>query len=261
MTAIGQTTFNRRNWLRAASGIMAASALPAQQGWDSQGVRGVRANGREIMKHFDFSRGSGGVLAGFTDYDLYTTDLRFTAEIRELPREINVFSRNRRAFYVSSNNRPDDIFMFLKVPITAEDGVEPGATYKLSLQVELASNSTDCAGAGGSESNVYLKAGGSALEPLPLLMGTYVSINVDKGSQQEGGKDLGVIGKVWNGQECQLDPKSKQWVMLRRTYEHPNPIVTVHDQLWVTVGTDSGYESITSLYYYAIDVKLTRTDK
>ncbi len=216
---------------------------------------------RQIIKHFDFSRGTGGVLAAFTDYDLRTADLDFKAEVRDLPRELDVFSRNRRAYFLSSNNRPDDIFMYLKVPFTAEDGIETGATYKLSLQVELATNSTNCAGQGGAENNVYLKAGGSAVEAVPLLLGSYVSINVDKGSQSEGGTDLGVIGNVWNGQECELDPKEKKWVMLRKTYNHPKPILTNHDELWIAVGTDSGYESVTSLYYNSIDVKLTRLDK
>jgi len=258
MTSKLQKTFTRRNWLAAASAMAAAPALAAEQEGE---VRGAVRDGRQITKRFDFSRGTGGVLACYTDYDLYTWDLRFLAEVRDLPREVSASSRNRRAYYVSSNNRPDDIFMFLKAPITEEDGIERGATYKLSLRVELATNSTNCSGAGGSESSVFLKAGGSALEPVPYLMGTYVSINIDKGSQSEGGKDLGVIGNIWNGQECQLDPKDRKWVMIRRNYDHPTPITTVHEQLWIAVGTDSGYESVTGLYYYSITAKLTRMDK
>jgi len=190
----------RRDWLAAASGMIAAPAVLAQPGSDAPGTRDARGNGRQIIKRFDFSRGTGGVLPGFTDYDLNTADLRFLAEVRDLPRE---------AYYLSNNNRPDDLFMFLKVPLTAADGILSGTTYKLSLQVELASNSTNCVGTGGSESAVMLKAGG----------------------------------------------------MLRRTYDHPTPITTIHEQLWIAVGTESGYESVTSLYYYSIDVKLTRLDQ
>lgn len=257
MTSKLRPTLTRRAWLTTASGLFAAPSLLAQSGAEDQASLAPGA-ARRIVKRFDFSRGTGGVLAAFTDYDLYTWDLRFLAEIRDLPREVNVPSRNRRAYFLSSNNRPDDIFMYLKAPITEADGLEPGATYKLSLQIELATNSTNCIGAGGSEANLFLKAGGSALEPVPYLMGTYVSINVDKGSQEEGGKDLGVIGKVWNGQECELDPRDKKWVMIRRNYDHPTPITTVHEQLWIAVGTDSGYESVTGLYYYSIEARLTR---
>lgn len=259
MSSSSRTGLTRRNWLAAAPGVLAAPALLAQSQAELSARSGKRR--REIIKHFDFSQGSGGVLAGFTDYHLQTADLNFLAEIRELPKELNVFSRNRRAFYLSCNNRPDDMFMFLKVPLTAADGVEQDQRYKVSLQFEVASNSTNCMGAGGNQANVFLKAGGTAVEPVPLLIGEYVSINVDKGQQSEGGEDLGVIGNIWNGQECEPDPKDRKWVMLHRTYDHPKPVTTIHQQLWIAVGTESGYESVTGVYYYSLDVKLTLLDK
>jgi hypothetical protein len=47
--------------------------------------------------------------------------------------------------------------------------------------------------------------------------------------------------------------------MLHKTYEHPYPLRTTGNgaQLWFAVGTESGYESLTGVYYYAITVRAT----
>jgi hypothetical protein len=124
----------------------------------------------------------------------------------------------------------------------------------LSFDLWFASKSNNCVGVGGGEDSVYLKAGGSPVEPVPLLQpGNYVSINVDKGDQSEGGENLGVVGNIWNGKECPIS----EWVMLHRTYDHPVPIPSANGELWIAVGTESGYEALTGVYYYSIGVRLT----
>jgi len=120
----------------------------------------------------------------------------------------------------------------------------------------FAANNNDCPGVGGSESSVFLKAGGSTLEPIPILEPglDYIGISVDKGNQSSGGKDLGLIGSIWNGKECPI----KEWVMLRRTYDHPSPVkASSHGDLWIAVGLDSGYEALTGVYFHSIAVRLT----
>jgi hypothetical protein len=209
----------------------------------------------KVTRHYTFEKGSAGLLPAFCDYNLGTDGLDLFAEVRRLPKEVKVSGKDRNAYYIQSVNRPDDIFMYLKGVLSEADGLVPDKDYQLSFQIDFASNSRNCPGVGGSESSVWLKAGGSTLEPVPVLQtNNYLSINVDKGHQQEGGKNLGLIGSIWNGQECAEKPR---YILLRRDYEHPFPIRSSSSgaQLWFAVGTESGYESLTGVYYYSI--KLT----
>ena len=138
--------------------------------------------------------------------------------------------------------------------LTSADGIVVNQAYLLSFDLWFASKSNNCIGVGGSEDSVWLKAGGSPLEPVPLLQSdNYVSINVDKGSQSEGGTNLGVVDNIWNGKECPIS----ELVMLHKTYDHPFPIKTSSDELWIAVGTESGFEAVTGVYYYSIGVRLT----
>jgi hypothetical protein len=89
-----------------------------------------------------------------------------------------------------------------------------------------------------------------------LQPNNYMSINVDKGDQENGGKDLGLIGSIWNGQGCEDTPR---YILLKRDYEHPFPIRSSGGaELWFAVGTESGYESLTGVYYYSITVSVER---
>src|SRR5262245_48799539 len=208
-----------------------------------------------ITRHYTFESGSAGLLPAFCDYNLGTGGLDFLAEVRALPDEVKISGKNRSAYYLQSVNRPDDIFMYLRGMLSETDGLISDQEYKLAFQINFASNSRNCPGVGGSESSVWLKAGGSTLEPVPLLQANnYLSINVDKGDQQEGGKNLGSIGSIWNGQEgCDEAPR---YILLQRDYEHPFPTRAVAStaQRWFAVGTESGYESLTGVYYHSITV-------
>jgi hypothetical protein len=239
---------SRRQFL-VASGMVALQSLTA--GWPAA----AESNSGTVSKRFTFANGSGGILPCFTDYNLETHGLEFLAEIRQLPTEVEVPGRNRNAYYIQGDNRPDDLFMFLKAVLGSEHGIEPNQNYLLSFDLWFASQSNNCIGVGGSDAAVWLKAGGSTLEPVPLLQSdNFVSINVDKGDQEMGGRNLGFIGSIWNGEEC---PISK-WVMLHKTYDHPFPIqASSGGELWIAVGTDSGFEGLTGVYYHSIGVRLS----
>jgi hypothetical protein len=210
-----------------------------------------------VTRTFRFANGSSGMLPIFTDYNLNTADFRFLAEIRNLPDEIAPDRQSRRAFYIRSNNRSDDVFMGLKAVLTEpDDKIVPNQPYLLNFVIEFASNSSACPGIGGSPGlSVFLKAGGSTLEPVPLLMpNNYVSINVDKGQQMTGGMNLSVVSNVDNGRTCD-DPR---WVMLKQTYQHPFPIrSSPSGDIWITVATESGYEGLSDFYFRKITVTLT----
>ena len=214
----------------------------------------LKQTGQELVLRWDFNEGSGGWLPGFTDYGLETADLQRLAEIRRLPEEVD---STRFGYFMQSMNRSDDIFMFLKRPLTPAMGLKPDTQYGVTIDVEFLSNEPEgCAGVGGAPAEaVTLKAGGRRAAPVPMLAGDFVDINIDKGQQITGGRDAGAIGHIGNGRRC--EEEGRPYVFLHRVYHHPAPVTSREDgSLWLFVGTDSGYEGLTQLYYYSIQVTL-----
>lgn len=215
----------------------------------------ITSESKALVLRYDFAHGSRGWLAGFTDYALSNSDLRMEADVHPIDEEQN----GRPAFYVQSMNRSDDLFMYLKKEVTAAEGLEPNRGYRVAFDIELASNApTGCVGAGGAPGeSVYLKAGATANEPVSQADGSgHLTINIDKGQQASGGKDAGIVSDIANGRPC--DGGTGEYVPLRKTYAHPQ-IVRTDDRgvLWLTVGTDSGYEGLTGLYYRAVTARIT----
>jgi hypothetical protein len=216
----------------------------------------VVATDGKLVLHSDFSRGSKSWLAGFSDYGLTTGDLRLLAELRGVPDEL---SSAREGLYLQSMNRSDDLFMFLKKNVSTADGLRPNQAYQVSFDIRFASNApTGCSGAGGSPGeSVYLKAGAVVNEPVALLGSAGdVGLNADKGQQSQSGRDATVLGNIANGQPCQGD--AFPYVRVRNKYTQSHEVRTDdRGSLWLLVGTDSGFEGLTGLYYESITVKLS----
>jgi hypothetical protein len=237
--------YSRRAFL-GALGVGAAARLRAQ-------------HPGEIVLPYFFNEGSHGWLPGFTDYSLQIGDLRRMAEIRPLPAEINP---TLRGYYLQAMNRSDDIFMFLKKELDFNDGVEPNRLYSLSLDITFLSNApSGCFGIGGPPGEaVWLKAGFSTIEPLAVLENDEVRLNLDKGNQAAGGRDAEVVDVIANGIPCEealARPEGPPYVVLHRVYHHPHLVRTdERGVLWAFAGTDSGFEGLTGIYYWAFLVTL-----
>lgn len=231
---------DRRAFLTAALGGLAVRAAAQQPS-------------REIVLSYTFNENSQGWLPSFTDYSLATASLQRVAEIRPLPG----FPPAYRGYFLQSMNRSDDVFMFLKKELGSEEGVEANRLYSISIDTLVFSQAgTNCIGIGGAPGeSVYFKAGISLDEPVPTLTnGGFVALSVDKGNQASGGKNAGVAGNIANGVPCE---ETRRWVLLDRLYHHPELVRTDgRATLWAFVGTDSGYEGLTALYYYQIIVTL-----
>lgn len=199
-----------------------------------------------------FESGSGEWSGGFSDYseDMDRELMALTFEVRDLPEGVD---STGQALFLSGRNISDDLFMFAKKPLT---GLTPDAEYEVSVDVSLASNApSGCVGIGGPPGEaVTLKAGASAVEPKAELEDGSYRMNVDKGNQSTGGENAAVIGDVANSiQECHETP----YAMISRSTEEPVRATTSSDgTLWVFVGTDSGFEGSTALYYEEIRIHL-----
>jgi hypothetical protein len=207
----------------------------------------------------DFSNGPLGWAAGVSDYSVGQEDIiEFESGIRPLPAEI---SGSASGFFVSSQNRSDDLFVYLKRRIGAAEQLEPNTTYRLSFTVTIASNApSGCAGVGGAPGEgLYIKVGGSTMEPvtLPPDDDDYYALSVDKGNQSGNGPAGTVIGDAANGNECD-DPTNAPYVTIVRTGAHTTNVTTDQDgNLWLLVGTDSAFEGLTQIFYQRIVVVLS----
>jgi hypothetical protein len=129
--------------------------------------------------------------------------------------------------------------------------------------IVLASNAPSGAlGIGGAPGeSVFLKAGASTMEPEVYLDSDtdYYLVNVDKGSGNSGsGTEASVVGNIANGLSAEeIDLENPPYVSLERQHEHEYTVTASPDgQLWLLVGTDSGFEGLTAIYYQSISVTL-----
>ena len=212
-----------------------------------------------IELDYDFRRGTIGWTADFADYPPNIgTGYQLDARLRFMPRKLTRLPR--QGFYIQGHNRSADLFMFLKRRLAIEDGIVAGRTYRIEYVITLASNAaTGCVGIGGAPGeSVYLKAGASPIEPLSVLQPNgSLRMNVDKGNQSTGGTAASVAGNIANGIACEQASPYYPFALIERSHQHTtNVTANEGGELWLLVGTDSGFEGLTRLYYQSIRVKL-----
>jgi hypothetical protein len=218
-----------------------------------------------VRLEFDFRHGAQGWEAGFAEYAPEMEDLmQLEAGISPLPSELEI---EGTSYYIRGVNHSDDLFMFLKRRLGTDDGVVPGQEYRIKFTIVFASNAPSHAmGAGGAPGeSVFLKAGASTAEPEAYLYldpdtnNYYYLMNVDKGSGNSGnGTAASVIGDIANGLPAEeIDLHNPPYVSLERQHEYEYTVTaSPSGELWLLVGTDSGFMGLTGIYYQSIAVTL-----
>ena len=200
---------------------------------------------------FEFARGPQGFVADFADYphDGGAT-FELVSDYRPLPSPLEP----RSALFISGVNRSDDLFMFFKGQI---DGLVPGAHYAAHVSVEIATDTpAGCFGIGGAPGeSVWIKAGVTATEPLPVLEGSYLRMNVDIGNQSNGGEQAVVLGDITNSRDCE---QPRQWERKSFPVTRVQAPVTASPagRAWLLFGVDSGFEGRTDIYFTRAAVDL-----
>jgi hypothetical protein len=115
-------------------------------------------------------------------------------------------------------------------------------------------------GIGGAPGEgVILKLGGSPTEPVPTEHGEDVWLSVDKGNQMQGGPAGSNAGDIANGIDCDeaiaQDPMPLGQVVREHVHD-TNVTASDEGELWLLVGTDSGFEGATTIVYESIEVTL-----
>jgi len=154
-----------------------------------------------------------------------------------------------KSLKVSGNNHSDDLMSIIYRKI---DGLEANSTYSLTLNVEFASNACiNCPGAGGSP-DLGISAGAISKKPENEIrdvgMIPYYRPNFSFASL----KHLGTIG-VGNGLDI-------PYTLITRNNNGDPVYATTNNngQLWVLVGTNSGFEGITTLFYRQITMTIKK---
>ncbi len=157
------------------------------------------------------------------------------------------------AYYLRGHNRSDDLFMYLKTQV---GGLRGNATYLVEVSVDLATNvAAGSFGIGGSPGeSVFVKAGASAIEPeAGPDSNQYLRMNIDKGNQSGEGEAMLVIGNVAHPDVMGNEYRIKSMDNAGR----PLPVKTDSEgRMWLIVGTDSGFEGLTTLYFDRISYTL-----
>lgn len=165
--------------------------------------------------------------------------------LRRLPPEI---ASERQGQFISANNYSADMYMFMKKELGRSQGVIPGRHYLVTIKTVFASNApTGCLGPGGGPGEaVILKAN-------VLNVGPEISVDEDRYVRTSFNHGR-AISNIANGVDCEV--ARGEYVSLSRV----GPIIRARagkdGRLWIVLGTDSGYEGKTSLYYQQVEVFL-----
>jgi hypothetical protein len=216
-----------------------------------------------VTRVYDFNESSHEWQAGFCDLPATSYDSAFY-ELQSGYVSAVIDGEERKALMLSGNNHSDDLFMYSKKKIT---GLDPDSQYTLTFEVQLASNALESGvGVGGAPGeSVFLKVGASSNEPRRVIDddGNYI-LNIDKGNQSLDGEDMIVIGDISVPAETEgyaTISRSNSPSAGTQAYDKPLIVKTnSKGELWLIVGTDSGYEGITTLYYTSISVVLSRSN-
>ncbi len=204
---------------------------------------------------YDFSKGDHGWTTGYSDYSTgMESGIEFESGIAPLPDELKPLGQ---AYHISTRNISDDVFMFLKKQLGKADGIVPNRTYKANIEISFATNAfSGSVGIGGSPAeSVFVKVGGAPLEPKAESSNDYVGLNLDKGAQNGGGRYAVQIGNV-----AKTDGSEDNRYAIKTLSNESQALTITSDangELWIFVGTDSGFEGTTTLYYTSIDITLS----
>ena len=200
---------------------------------------------------FNFDDDDQGWIAGFADLpaDFDEAGYELDSGFRRLPSGLD-----GSGVFVQGNDHSDDLFMLLKKQV---GGLLPSTAYAVTVSLDLAVNvPSGLVGIGGAPGeSVFVKAGASSVEPIVDEDDSgQLRINIDKGNQATDGQDMIVLGDVAHpevvGEEYRIKALDNSAQPLEVTTD-------AEGRIWLIVGTDSGFEGLTALYYAGIDFTLT----
>lgn len=200
---------------------------------------------------FDFNQNDGGFTPIFSDYPNEQGVEEFY-ELRSSHEEVPIAEAGKGLF-LSGNNHSDDLFMGYYKDLS---GLVPETEYQFTVRFQLATNvENDMIGIGGAPGeSVFVKCGVASKEPENSLDSlNHFCLNIDKGSQSTSGSDMIVVGNL-----------AKEEINRPGEYEFneiETKVIARTDEAgtaYLVIGTDSGFEGVTS--YYLDDISVSWAD-
>lgn len=203
---------------------------------------------------FDFAQNDSGFTPVFADYP-YEEGVEEFYEFQHSYGEVPIPGAGNGIF-ISGNNHSADLFMgYVKML----DGFAPERTYHFTVSFKLATDvESDLVGAGGAPGeSVVVKCGITPTEPVAMAAESetlqYYRMNIDTGSQGNSGKDMVVVGdmaKTENNRPGEYEFKEFQAEF--------DAAANIRGEVFLIIGTDSGFEATTS--YYLDDISVSWED-
>lgn len=201
----------------------------------------------EVVIDAEFSEGTSAWRHGFSDYPVADEEIyQLEGGVKAIP------NSDSQGYMLAGMNRSDDLFMYIKRPVL---GLVANTRYQVTAKIDLWSEVGDqCFGIGGSPgSAVYVKFG--AVDKEPKQDDYYM--NIDLGHQSNGGADAKVMDNIIvHGLDCHGGTFGEKVVEL--TQESKFEVTSSENgEIWLFLGTDSGFEGYTQVYYESINVTLS----
>jgi hypothetical protein len=208
-----------------------------------------------VTLNFSFATDFAGWEVGYTDFTQGQEDaIDFRFGYERLPAPLD----DKRGIYLSGENAPDDLFMYIYRLL---DGLAASKSYRVDTKITFATDAPpDCVGIGGAPGeSVVIKAGATDAVPTRVLQAdNYVGSSIDKAQQTNDGTEMKIIGtfaQTEPGGEC----SGAQYALKTLDSDGDGPVVTSDAQgrLWLVIGTESGFEGTTRIYYLEGTMTLT----
>lgn len=158
----------------------------------------------------------------------------------------------QKGMLLAGANRSDDLFMYMFAPVA---GLMPRATYLLTFDLSIASNArTNAVGIGGAPGeSVWIKAGAVSARPELTKLDGWYRMKLDKGNQSSEGDDMIILGHAG------VSDDTNDYELITRSSQVPMEAKAGDDgRLWLMIGSDSGFEGYTALYYAGLKVSMVR---
>lgn len=209
---------------------------------------------------FSFANGADNFVADFADYspgqEIGDSGIRFVSEHRRLPPPLD----NRFGLLLGGDNRSDDLFMYIYRQVS---GLVPGQRYRVRVDITFATNvPRDCVGIGGSPGeSVAIKAGAAGAQPSKVTQSGSIRSSISKGNQSQSGREMITVGNFAGGGGTCIAGEYRVKTLTTAAQEptspplpapQPDALLVNADsagRLWIVVGTDSGFEGRTEIYY------------
>ncbi|MDN4501040.1 hypothetical protein QX776_01375 [Alteromonadaceae bacterium BrNp21-10] len=194
---------------------------------------------------FNFNENKQGWQAAFSDYTADDPEMyELSSGVLTLPDD-----NTQSGFFLGGTNRSDDLFMYIKSHF---EGLRPSTRYVVNIEMDIYANAgTDCMGIGGAPGeSVYMKLGFAETEPEQV---DYY-LNVDKGNQSNDGTNAKVLDNIAVA-DISCDGSEFGYKAIASNADTEVEFTSNNDgTIWFFVGTDSGYEGRTELYYDNIKI-------